>query len=183
VADAYELVRQALLRAERARALREVKAEPVLYITELARGGRGRGSGAEAGRELHRELWGLDPHDIAFTERWAGPLPLAWRFRFGWVYGVCDLVVFERGRLVSVVEVKSYGRVKRAERAQASLYGLLAQLNFLARPRVYVQTPRGPEEVQGWEELALETLERACAPRRNRPVYELVNGRSRDFLK
>jgi hypothetical protein len=171
VVDAYSLVKAALARAERARVLRELGAEPVLYVTELAQGGRGRGSGAEAGRELHRQLWGLDPYEAAFAERWAGPMPLAWRFRFGWLLGVCDLAVFERGRLVSVVEVKSYGEVGRRERAQASLYGLLAQLNFLARPRVYVQTPRGPEEVQGWEELALEALERACAPRRNRPVY------------
>ena len=62
--------------------------------------------------------------------------------------------------------MKSYSGVREYERVQASLYGLLAQLNFLARPRVYVQTPRGPEEVQGWEELALEALERASRSRR-----------------
>jgi hypothetical protein len=157
-ADAYSLVKAALARAERARVLREVKAEPVLYVTELARGGRGRGSGAEAGRELHRELWGLDPYEIANTGTWIGPLPLAWRFRFGWVYGVCDLAVFERGRLLRVVEVKSYGRVKRAERVQAALYGLLAALNFLAKPEVLVETPSGLERVEGWELLALEAL-------------------------
>ena len=155
---AYLLVRAAIARAERARALREARVEPVLYVTELASGGRGRGSGAEAGRELHRRLWGLDPHEIAFAERWAGPLPLAWRFRFGWVYGVCDLAVFERGRLLRVVEVKSYGRVKRAERVQASLYGLLAMLNFLAKPEILVETPEGVEYVEGWEPLALEVL-------------------------
>jgi hypothetical protein len=160
VVDAYSLVKAALLRAERARVLREVKAEPVLYVTEIASGGRGGGSGAEAGRELHRQLWGLDPYEIAFAERWAGPLPLAWRFRFGWVYGVCDLAVFERGRLVRVVEVKSYGKVKRAERAQAALYGLLAALNFLARPEVLVETPEGSERVEGWELLALDSLSR-----------------------
>jgi hypothetical protein len=158
VADAYALVKAALLRAERARVLREVGAEPVLYVTELASGGRGGGSGAEAGRRLHRELWGLDPHEIAFAERWAGPLPLAWRFRFGWLYGVCDLAVFERGRLVRVVEVKSYGKVKRAERVQAALYGLLAELNFLARPEVLVETPEGSQLVEGWELLALDAL-------------------------
>ena len=156
--DAYSLVKAALLRAERARVLREVKAEPVLYVTELASGGRGGGSGAEAGRELHRQLWGLDPYEIAFAERWAGPLPLAWRFRFGWVYGVCDLAVFERGRLLRVVEVKSYGRVKARERAQAALYGLLAALNFLAKPEVLVEAPSGPVRVENWEPLALEAL-------------------------
>ncbi|MCC6050955.1 MAG: hypothetical protein LM580_09625 [Thermofilum sp.] len=160
MADAYSLVKAALLRAERARVLREVKAEPVLYVTEIASGGRGGGSGAEAGRELHRQLWGLDPYEIAFAERWAGPLPLAWRFRFGWVYGVCDLAVFERGKLRRVVEVKSYGKVKRAERAQAALYGLLAELNFLARPEVLVETPEGAERVEGWELLALDSLSR-----------------------
>jgi len=158
VADAYSLVKAALLRAERARVLREAGAEPVLYVTELASGGRGKGSGIEAGRELHRQLWGLDPHEIAFAERWAGPLPLAWRFRFGWVYGVCDLAVFERGRLRRVVEVKSYGGVKRAERVQAALYGLLAALNFLAKPEVLVETPEGAERVEDWELLALEAL-------------------------
>jgi hypothetical protein len=132
--------------------------EPVLYVTELARGGRGRGSSAEAGRELHGQLWGLDPYEIAFAERWAGPLPLAWRFRFGWVYGVCDLAVFERGRLLRVVEVKSYGGVKRAERVQAALYGLLAALNFLSKPEVAVWSPSGEVAVADWEELALNVL-------------------------
>jgi hypothetical protein len=160
VVNAYLLVRAAVARAERARALREAKAEPVLYVTELASGGRGGGSGAEAGRELHRQLWGLDPYEIAFAERWAGPLPLAWRFRFGWVYGVCDLAVFERGRLLRVVEVKSYGGVKRAERVQAALYGLLAALNFLAKPVVLVETPEGAERVEDWELLALDALSR-----------------------
>jgi hypothetical protein len=160
VVNAYLLVRAAIARAERAKVLREARVEPVLYVTELARGGRGRGSGAEAGRELHGQLWGLDPYEIAFAERWAGPLPLAWRFRFGWVYGVCDLAVFERGRLLHVVEVKSYGEVKRAERVQAALYGLLAMLNFLAKPEVLVETPEGAERVEAWEELALEALSR-----------------------
>jgi hypothetical protein len=160
VVNAYLLVRAAIARAERARVLREARVEPVLYVTELARGGRGRGSSAEAGRELHGQLWGLDPYEIAFAERWAGPLPLAWRFRFGWVYGVCDLAVFERGRLLRVVEVKSYGEVKRAERVQAALYGLLAMLNFLAKPEVLVETPEGAERVEAWEELALEALSR-----------------------
>jgi hypothetical protein len=81
----------------------------------------------------------------------------------GWrraLYGVCDLAVFERGRLRKVVEVKSYGKVKRAERVQAALYGLLAELNFLAKPEVLVETPSGAERVEGWEELALEALAR-----------------------
>jgi hypothetical protein len=158
VVNAYLLVRAAIARAERAKVLREARVEPVLYVTELASGGRGRGSGAEAGRELHGQLWGLDPYEIAFAERWAGPLPLAWRFRFGWVYGVCDLAVFERGRLLRVVEVKSYGGVKRAERVQAALYGLLAALNFLSKPEVAVWSPSGEVAVADWEELALNVL-------------------------
>jgi len=152
------LTRIALARAERAKVLRESGVEPVFYVTELARGGRGGGSSGEAGRELHRKLWGLDPFEIAFTEVWAGPLPLAWRFRFGWVYGVCDLAVFERGRLKRVVEVKSYGTVKRAESAQAALYGLLALLNFLSKPEVVVWSPRGEIPVGDWERLALDAL-------------------------
>jgi len=158
VPDSLALVRAALARAERARVLREAGLEPVFYVTELVRGGRGGGSGAGAGRELHRALWGLDPFDVVNAEVWAGPLPLAWRFRFGWVYGVCDLAVFERGRLVRVLEVKSYGAVKRAERAQAALYGLLAMLNFLAKPEVAVLTPSGEVSVADWERLALDAL-------------------------
>ena len=160
VPDLLVLVRAALARAERARVLREAGVEPVFYVTELASGGRGGGSGAEAGRRLHRAVWGLDPFEIACTERWAGPLPLAWRFRFGWVYGVCDLAVFERGRLVRVVEVKSYGAVKLAERAQAALYGLLAMLNFLAKPEVAVWSPSGEVAVSDWEILAMDALSR-----------------------
>ena len=54
--------------------------------------------------------------------------------------------------------MKSYGKVKRAERAQAALYGLLAELNFLTRPEVLVETPEGSERVEDWEPLALEAL-------------------------
>lgn len=154
------LVRAALQRAERAKVLREAGAEPVLYVTELASGRRGRGSGAVAGRELHRRMWGLEPFDIVNTDSWAGPLPLAWRFRFGWVYGVCDLAVFELGRLVRVLEVKSYGAVGEGDRAQAALYGLLASLNFLVKPEVAVWSPSGETAVNDWEVLALNTLAR-----------------------
>jgi hypothetical protein len=73
---------------------------------------------------------------------------------------VCDLAVFERGRLRRVVEVKSYGGVKRAERVQAALYGLLAELNFLAKPEVLVEAPSGPVRVEDWELLALDALPR-----------------------
>lgn len=168
--DPLALVRAALARAERARALREAGLEPVFYVTELVRGGRGGGSGAGAGRELHRRLWGLDPFDVVNAERWAGPLPLAWRFRFGWVYGVCDLAVFERGRLLKVVEVKSYGAVKRAERAQAALYGLLAALNFLAKPEVTVWFPCSEVAVRDWELLAMDALSKREGVNRARPI-------------
>jgi hypothetical protein len=158
--DPLALVRATLYKAERARILRETGAEPVFYVTEIASGGRGGGSSAEAGRELHREAWGLDPFDVVNVDRWAGPLPLAWCFRFGWVYGVCDLAVFDLGRLKRVVEVKSYGRVRERERAQAALYGLLAALNFLSKPEVVVWSPSGEVAVVDWEALALNSLTR-----------------------
>ena len=168
--DPLALVRAALARAERARVLRGAGVEPVFYVTELAPGGRGGGSGAEAGRRLHRAVWGLDPFDVASAERWAGPLPLAWRFRFGWVYGVCDLAVFERGRLLKVVEVKSYGSVRARERAQAALYGLLAALNFLAKPEVAVWSPSGEVAVSDWELLAMDALGGRRGVNRARPI-------------
>jgi hypothetical protein len=59
---------------------------------------------------------------------------------------------------VEVIEVKSYDAVKSYEAAQASLYGLLVMLNFAAKPRVYVKTPRGMVEVADWESLALQAL-------------------------
>jgi hypothetical protein len=155
------LVKAALYRAEKARVLRETGTEPVFYVTELASGGRGRGSSAKAGRELHREAWGLDPFDVVNVDRWAGPLPLAWRFRFGWVYGVCDLAVFDLGRLKRVVEVKSYGIAREREKAQAALYGLLAALNFLSKPEVAVWSPSGEVAVVDWEVLAFNSLGRS----------------------
>ncbi|MCC6051419.1 MAG: hypothetical protein LM580_11970 [Thermofilum sp.] len=160
----YELVRQALLRYERARVLRELGAEPVLYVTEVAGGSRGRGSGAEVGREVHREIWGLDPEAILSIEEVSLPLPLAWRFRFGWLLGVADLVTFRNALPVEVMEVKSYEAIKSYEAAQASLYGLLVALNFATRPRVYVVTPRGKVEVSDWESLALQALRSAAHP-------------------
>ncbi len=137
-----------------------------LQVSGVSRGfTRGRGRGLAAGVEVHAKLYG-DVSWIAEHERVALPFPLAWRFRFGWLLGVADVVVFERGIPRAVVEVKSYGGVRRYERVQASLYGLLAMLNFLAKPRVYIQTPGGLEEEPGWEELALEALERAIRSRR-----------------
>ena len=70
----------------------------------------------------------LDPYAAAYESVWASPLPLAWRFRFGWLYGVTDQVVFEEGLLKAVIEYKSYYNVNKMEITQASLYGLLACL-------------------------------------------------------
>jgi len=154
----YELLRQALLRYERARVLRELGAEPVLYVTEVAGGSRGRGSGAEGGREVHSALWGLDPELILNLEVVSTPFPLAWRFRFGWLMGIADLVTFRNALPTEVVEVKSYDAIKSYEVAQASLYGLLVLLNFHTRPRVYVKTLRDKLEVKEWECVALDAL-------------------------
>ncbi|MCC6039620.1 MAG: hypothetical protein LM563_04685 [Thermofilum sp.] len=162
LAERLRLVEAALRRFQAALESRSEK----LQVSSVSRGfARGRGQGTAAGVGAHARLYG-DVGWIVEHERVALPFPLAWRFRFGWLLGVADIVVFERGTPRAVVEVKSYSGVREYERVQASLYGLLAQLNFLARPRVYVQTPRGPEEVQGWEELALEALERASRSRR-----------------
>jgi len=128
-------------------------------VSEVAgRFSRGRGRGAEAGRRFHSRIWSLDPYAAAYEEVWACPLPLAWRFRFGWLYGVADQVVFEHGVPVAVIEYKSYEGARRAERVQAALYGLLVELLFCTRPRAYLLTPEGRKEVHGWEDLALLAL-------------------------
>lgn len=156
------MVEAALLRFQAALESRREKHQ----VSGISRGfAKGRGQGLTAGLEVHRRLCG-DISWIVEYERVAIPFPLAWRFRFGWLLGVADVVVFERGIPRAVVEVKSYCAVGRGERVQASLYGLLAMLNFLARPRVYVQAAGRLEEIRGWEELALEALGRTRRPRR-----------------
>jgi hypothetical protein len=149
----YKLLRLALLRYERAKQSRDT-----YYVTQVASGSRGRGRGAELGREAHREIWGLDPECILNLETVSTPFPLAWRFRFGWLLGVADLVTFKNAVPTGVVEVKSYNAIKKYEATQASLYGLLVMLNFAVRPRVYVKTPGNMVEVEDWESLALQAL-------------------------
>jgi hypothetical protein len=149
----YKLLRQALLRYERAKQSKEM-----YYVSEVARGSRGRGFGADIGREVHKALWGLDPEVILSTEEVSLPFPLAWRFRFGWLMGVADLVTFKNAVPTGVVEVKSYNAIKKYEATQASLYGLLVMLNFAVRPRVYVKIPGNIVEVEDWESLALQAL-------------------------
>lgn len=151
-----------LLRAalERFFAAAESK-EPKCTVTEVARRFRkGRGRGAGEGARVHAQIFG-DPDWLLEHEAAETPLPLAWRFRFGWLYGVADRVVFARGRLVAVVEVKSYTDLNASERVQVSLYALLASLNLLSRPKAYLQTPDRLVEVREWESLALAALE--CA--------------------
>jgi hypothetical protein len=151
--DRYELVRQALLRYERAR-----QSKDKFYVSQVVSGARGKGLGAEAGREVHREIWGLDPETILNVREVSLPHPLAWRFRFGWLLGVADLVTFKNAVPTEVIEVKSYDAVKTYEATQASLYGLLIMLNFAVKPKVYVKTPRNMIEIADWENLALQAL-------------------------
>jgi hypothetical protein len=148
----YQLLRQALARYEHA------KAVGAYYVSQVSRGSKGRGHGADFGREIHRKIWGLDPEVILGTEEVSLPFPLAWRFRFGWLIGVADFVTFQNALPVEVIEVKSYDAIKRYEAMQASLYGLLVTLNFAVRPRVYVRTPRNMIEIEDWENLALQAL-------------------------
>ncbi|QOJ79378.1 hypothetical protein IG193_02640 [Infirmifilum lucidum] len=148
------LLEKSIERFERARSSKEAK----YTVTQVAKiRGRGKGMGTEAGRELHSKLWG-DPELIARERLVSTPLPLAWRFRFGWLYGVADQVLFREGVPVRVAEVKSYTSYRGYERAQASLYGLLVELNWGVRPRVELRGAR-IVEVKGWEEIALESLE------------------------
>jgi hypothetical protein len=156
--DRYKLIRGALARYELAR-----QSGRVYYVTEVAGGSRGGGSSAFLGRQVHSELWSLDPDQILVVDAVSLPFPLAWRFRFGWLLGVADLVTFRDALPVEVIEVKSYDSVGSAEVRQASLYGLLVLLNFHTRPRVYVKTLRDKLEVKEWESVAIDTLIRFAA--------------------
>ncbi|MEM1930209.1 MAG: hypothetical protein QXQ60_08165 [Thermofilum sp.] len=146
--DVWRRLRLALERYERAVAEGGV---PVTLIVS-----RGRiGSNVVRGRRFHRSFASMP---LEPAERWEGSLPLAWRFRFGWVYGVADSVVID-GDSVTVIELKS-GEATRGAKEQAALYALLAMLNFARRPRAYVRTPARFEEVREWDLLAIEALER-----------------------
>ncbi len=148
------LLEKSIERFERARSSKEAK----YTVTHVARiWSRGKGVGTEAGRKLHARLWG-DPELIVQERLVSTPLPLAWRFRFGWLYGVADQVLFLEGVPVRVAEVKSYRSYRGYERVQASLYGLLVELNWGVRPRVELRGLEGAVEVKNWEEIALESL-------------------------
>jgi len=128
-------------------------------VSEVAaRFSRGRGAGAERGRRYHGRILQLDPYPAAYEEVWACPLPLAWRFRFGWLYGVADQVVFEKGVPVRVVEWKSYKGAGRAEEVQASLYGLLVMLCFACKPKVYLYESDVLKPLPSWEVTALVAI-------------------------
>lgn len=136
--------------------------EPKYTVTQVARRfGRGRGRGAGEGVRVHAELFG-EPDWLLEREVAEAPFPLAWRFRFGWLYGVADRVLFFRGELAAVIEVKSYVGVRGSERVQVSLYALLASLNLLSKPRAYLRTPEQLVEVLDWESIALSALQRAA---------------------
>ena len=128
-------------------------------VSEVAgRFSQGRGKGAERGRKYHRKILQLDPYPAAYEEVWACPLPLAWRFRFGWLYGVADQVVFVEGVPVKVVEYKSYRDARRSEKVQASLYGLLIMLCFATRPDVYLYEYDRLKPLSNWEATALVAI-------------------------
>ncbi|MEM4853172.1 MAG: hypothetical protein QXQ60_06375 [Thermofilum sp.] len=148
-AELWRRLRLSLERFERA------VAEGGVPVTRIVSRGRSIGSSAARGRRFHRSFASMP---VEPAERWEGALPLAWRFRFGWVYGIADSVVVD-GDEVAVIELKS-GEVTRGAREQVSIYALLAMLNLARRPRAYVRTPSGLVEVGEWELPALEALER-----------------------
>ena len=155
------LIDLALARYEEARRERHV------YVSRVAgRFSRGRGRGVEAGRRVHGRLWALDPYDILEYGEVCTPFPLAWRFRFGWLLGVPDRLCFKHGIPYAIVEYKSYSKIGKAEVIQASLYGLLAQLNFSVKPTVLLKLDDRLEEIRDWEFHALEGLEKARKPPR-----------------
>ncbi|AKG39063.1 hypothetical protein MA03_07185 [Infirmifilum uzonense] len=153
-------LRATLERWEKARA-----AKDVYYVTEVASGSRGQGRGVSEGRRVHSKIWGLDPFEVLNHSRISLPLPVAWRFRFGWLLGVVDQVLFVDGLPVEVAELKSYDGFKSYEKVQASLYGLLVMLNFQYRPRVSIIGMNEKLEINNWEEIAIEALVSFCRKR------------------
>gem|GEM_PF-1417041 len=140
-----------------------------VYVSRAAgKFGKSRGNGVEAGRRLHSRIWGFDPYDVLGYDEICTPFPLAWRFRFGWLLGVPDQLCFRRGKPYAVVEYKSYMARGLGEKIQASLYGLLAELNFTAEIEVYIRDPGGLSPIQGWRALALEGLRAAASLARRR---------------
>jgi len=59
---------------------------------------------------------------------------------------------------VSVIEYKSC-EARAREKAQASLYGLLAMLNLAVKPKVYIADSESLVLVSGWELIACEALQ------------------------
>jgi len=149
--NVVELIDRCLSLFEEARESREA-----YTVSEVSKKfSRGRGKGAERGKRYHRRVLQLDPYPAAYEDVWACPLPLAWQFRFGWLYGVVDQVVFVRGVPVRVVEYKSYRDARRSEEVQASLYGLLITLCFATRPDVYLYEYDRLKPLSNWEVTAL----------------------------
>lgn len=152
--NVLKLIDRALRLYEEARSARDA-----VSVSEIAgRFSKGRGKGAGYGRRYHSKIWSLDPYAAAYEPVWACPLPLAWRFRWGWLYGVADQVVFENGVPIAVIEYKSYPETGKAEEVQVALYGLLVELVFCVGPRAYLITPNGTKEVKEWKELAISSL-------------------------
>ena len=151
----YYLLSYALDRFEEAR-----NSSLKVYVSEVARyfsKGHGRSS-SELGRRLHERLWG-DPWAILDIEEICVPFPVSWRFRFGWLLGVADLVCFRQAKPFMVVEYKSYSGVSKADLVQVSLYALLLQLNFCIKPLAMVKA--GGEVEVDWEKYVYDALAKA----------------------
>ena len=154
ISSKVALIRRALELYEDAVASREK-----ISVSQVAhKFSRGRGSSAERGRQFHNRIWSFDPYDILNYEKIALPFPLAWRFRWGWLYGIADQLVFEYGLPKAVIEYKSYKLWRKSERVQASLYGLLVMLVFAVKPGVYLSNGQKILLIKDWRMLALKSL-------------------------
>lgn len=137
--DCFSAVRLALEHFERARS-----SPRAVAVTALARriaSPRSHGSGAAVGMRAH-SVWG-DPFEACSRSEYWTPLPLAREVEEVWVYGVADLVRFQQGIPVEVVELKSYDEPDEYSLAQARLYAWLVAGCFGVAPRAYV--------VLGWD--------------------------------
>ena len=134
--ECLQKVKKAIELYERARA-----SPNSVTVTELARrisSPRNHKSSAKAGVKAHN-VWG-DPLQACTSEDYWTPLPLAHTLEGIWIYGVADLVRFQHGQPVEVVELKHYSEPDKYAEAQVQIYAWLTAKLFNTTPRAYIVT-------------------------------------------
>ena len=120
-------------------------------VTELARrisSPRSHGSSAKAGVKAHN-AWG-DPLQACTSEDYWTPLPLAYNLEDIWIYGVADLVHFQRSTPIEIIELKHYNEPDKYAITQVQIYAWLTAKTFGTAPRAYL--------ILGWNGKAYKSI-------------------------